>query len=464
MNRTNLCFCSAMLVLLMCVGCSSTGSQRSFTNSSANPASMPSRKRMLVIAQTYEQQGYKQRAISAYRQVLKRYPRTEQGKIARERILALNGDNKLQHSSESPEKTLLAKLATKPKDENLTNQEGKKDAAVEEPFLATIPLPEEGIKTSKLAGKSAKERDLHAKSTLSPPSKDIRDATWPEWAGDVKESTVSNREQKDGEQEQKEFSIEELALPSITPTVKIAEEKEAREEILLPPSSAPLTPIAKNGQKEDAEESLPSLALEESQKEGDLPATANQEPQNTLGWTARAEEEIGQEDDPAIESAQADHAEKQKLINQRLASLAYLIGHEKEVQEKAFESLEVLLDHEDEHVRINSAEALFRHHRGSEKALRVISDAFSSSDESIQFIAVHALAGAYEQSPEETIQIMEAQLEQSSVAIQRQVALLLGGFHNHSNSLIPRLEQLAEKHPDDDVREAALLSIICLKE
>ncbi len=213
-----------------------------------------------------------------------------------------------------------------------------------------------------------------------------------------------------------------------------------------------------------SEEPLLSSSFEEGQTKEGTPTTTTREHQGTLGWIAKKEKGIEQEDNPAIEPVQADYAEKQKLINQRLASLAYLIGNEEEVQEEAFESLEVLLDHEDEHVRINSAEALFRHHRGSEKTLKVISDAFSSSDESIQFIAVHALASAYEQSPEETIQIMEVQLEQSSVAIQRQVALLLGGFHNHSNSLIPRLEQLAEKHPDDDVREAALLSIICLKE
>ncbi len=466
-DHAKLFICSGMLLVFLGAGCASTGSQRnSVLSFDSQSNTLPSRKRMIIIAKTYEEQGHKQRAVTTYRQVLKRYPKTEQGKFAHDRILALNGSDKQNKTPDATQETMLANSASKlvaPAKANKqpeTKKELVKKEKLEEAPFPELPLPEQLAEVSE--NNSAK-LIVNNNSKMSDNSKSEKNgldenAKWPEWSG----SKLASAQPK----------VESMEQPSDYPIIEPAlshhSKKNHKEELLLPP--ADLLAEASLGQTTEKQEA--SLNNEET---AILPEVID------LSWKSRQTETVKKEDGwvtsrsetasipEAVIETEAETTlevddQKQDLINHRLASLAYLIGNEQLVAEEALESLELLLDHEDQHVRINSAEALFRHGRGSQKALQAITSAFASEDEAIRFIAVHALVSAYEQSPEETIQVMVAQLDTESTSVQRQIALLLGDFRGHSNKLIPRLQQLVDEHPAEQVREAALLSLVCLKE
>jgi len=468
-DHAKLFICSGMLLIFLGAGCASTGSQRnSVASFDSQSSTLPSRKRMVVIAKTYEEQGHKQRAVTTYRQLLKRYPKTEQGKFARGRILALNGPDEQKKNSDSPEETMLANSASKQiapaevKQPETKKEQVNKETLVEAPF-PDLPLPEQLAEGSE--NNSAKlivnndSNDSKVSDSSKPAENSLdENAKWPEWSG----SKLASIEPKI------ELMEEPVGYPTINPVLSRHSKKEHKGELLLPPAVL-----------------LTETSLEQITEKQE--ANLNNEDPNTLpevidlSWKGRQTETVKKEDGWVTSSSETVSipeviieaesettlevdTEKQNQINHRLASLAYLIGNEKFVAEDTLDSLKLLLDHDNQHVRINSAEALFRHQHGSEKALQAITSAFSSTDESIRFIAVHALVSAYEQSPEETIQVMVAQLDTDSTSVQRQIALLLGDFQGHSSTLIPRLQQLVDEHPDEEVREAALLSLVCLKE
>src|SRR6056297_1646965 len=84
------------ILLLLVTGCSSID-KSDFAQSPSHKhhkhvVNAPSTKRMLLIAKTYEQQGYKNRAIKAYESVVATYPQTAQAQQAEERLLALNSE------------------------------------------------------------------------------------------------------------------------------------------------------------------------------------------------------------------------------------------------------------------------------------------------------------------------------------------------------------------------------------
>ncbi len=468
-DHAKLFFCSGMLLVFLGAGCASTGSQRNSVASFDSQAStLPSRKRMIIIAKTYEDQGHEQRAVTTYRQVLKRYPKTEQGKFARGRILALNEPDKQKKTPEATQETMLANSVSKPVTPTKTNQPETKKELEEAPF-PELPLPEQLVEVSE--NNSAKllvnndSNDSKDSDDRKPAENRLdENAKWPEWSG----SKLASAKPKVN-------SIgAPVDYPIINPALSHHSKEIHKEELLLPPATlladTSLKAITKK-KKADLKDEKPIFIEEvvDLSWKGRQAETVNKEE----GWVTSRKETVSiletvSTPEVVIEAESESTFEvdtkKQDLVNHRLASLAYLIGNEEFVAEDTLASLELLLDHEDQHVRINSAEALFRHQQGSKKALQAITSAFSSTDESIRFIAVHALVSAYEQSPEETIQVMVAQLDTDSTSVQRQVALFLGDFRGHSSTLIPRLQQLVDEHPDEEVREAALLSLVCLKE
>ncbi len=464
-----------MFLILLSVGCTGTGSHFSpITQGNNQAGETPFRKRMLIIAKTYEEQGYNQRAIAAYRQVLKQYPRTEQGRFAKQRILALKQDGKSKKSIASPDNVMLADASASDKQ---TEKVAKPAKQVSEKPLGDLSLPLPEVVALPEVEKAVEDADHDETEKLSVKKerlaqKEIKDADWPEWSDDRALSDVPSGESNSvtavTQNDDQELTHEQTVLPSIFPADSPSEKKVHKEEVLLPPAVAFSSEEETGSASESEETDWSSIAGE--RKQAASPDHLNHEAgENVEGWVAseKSPQSVAateSEQEAAALKESAPEMEDQQQVNRRLASLAYLVGNEKSVPQEVFGSLELLLDHEDEHVRINSAEALFRHQRGNEKALQVISSAFSSPDESIRFIAAHALASAYEQDPENTIKIMEEQLDQESVSVQRQVALLLGGFRDHSSRLITRLQKLADEHPSEEVREAALLSIICLKD
>ncbi len=478
-DHAKLLICTGMLLLLLGVGCAGTGSQHSSVSNYKNQAdSMPSRKRMLIIAKTYEDQGHDQRAITAYRQVAKRYPKTEQARFAQDRIIALNGSSEEKKTSETLEETMLADSTARADSSSVVEQDEAEQVVAEKAQLeqeqtelpfSELPLPDQLVEVTESKSEAPADEKAVPDSTGSQVAEndEAEDAKWPEWSDNKVASKKPEVEPADKPSE----------YPSIYPVAETAQKKEYKEEILSPPA-APMIASAASDEDEKNEQQAAEqkneipifVAVPEdlSWKDSRKKTETKQE-----GWVASSKEtepvteaitqaEPVAESEPAIESELS--VEQQEQVNHRLASLAYLIGNEESVTDDALDSLELLLEHEDQHVRINSAEALFRHQRGSEKALQAITSAFTSTDESIRFIALHALVSAYRQAPEETIQVMMDQLEADSPSVQRQVVLLLGEFRGHSGTLVPRLQQLVDNHPDQEVREAALLSLVCLKE
>lgn len=400
-------FCTGMLLVFLSIGCTGTGSNNGGT-------SQVSKKRMLSIAQTYQQRGHQKRAIQAYQQVLNQHPDSKQASIARQRILALNGSANNKQSA-GVEQSLLA-ASDKPRQDFPATKQSKiqvKTVSLETraesaapalslPIPKYLAKPAKAVSMKKTVSKKTRPAQNNSVSALSK----YEDATWPEWS---KPKTASGSSQTtDPEMPAKQ--------PEFFPVLDRFRENLPREELLSPPAAL--------------------MDRNDDQK---------------MAWVAT---------DRKAES----NDDNQELAVQRLASLVYLIGKEKTVTDEVLASLEVLLDHENEQVRINSSEALFQHGRGSEKAIKTIAKAFSSNDESTRIIAVHAMASAYDQSPKETVRIMMAQLETDSPPVQRHIALLLGNFQGHSSSLRPVLQHLANDHPDAGIREAASLSLVCLKE
>ncbi len=474
LDRAKLFICSGMLLLPLGVGCAGIGSQHgSVASFNSQAGTLPSRERMIVIAKTYEEQGHKQRALTTYRQIAKRYPRSEQGEYARNRILALNGTGDQKDTSRAAERTMLADSASRQTAPETDGQlkKGKEQtetAKLEEAPFPELPLPEQVAEVSEeneTRGLPIKSNSVISGNSKTGENEFDENAKWPEWSrGKLASATPEVESVK-----------ESTDFPVINPAPSSHSKREHHEEHLSPPAAS-LADAPSEEQEASLDDEEPTVSAEiadlsSEDRQADRTEVENKEG----GWVTSRKEtasvstvsspEVSIETEPEtdLEVDEVDTG-KQEQINHRLAALAYLVGNEEFVKEDALKSLELLLDHEDQHVRINSAEALFRHQRGSEKAMQAITSAFSSSDESIRFIAVHALVSAYEQLPDETVRVMVSQLDTESTSVQRQIALLLGDFRGHASTLVPRLQQMVEAHPDDEVRKAAQLSLVCLKE
>lgn len=421
-DRARLLFSSGIFLVFLSIGCAGTGSQHgSVASRNSQPSSLSASKRMVLIAQTYEKQGHNKRAINAYSQVVRRYSRSQQAKIARSRILALKEESGQKNSPENSPKTMLAKSTTKPVENDKSKSQSKDLSKETSKEFASLELP-----TPEKLADSAKTNS--AKLLVS---NDFEDAGFPAWSKDIVASTQA--EASDSES------------PEISPSLSSLKQESPKEELLSPPAK-PLESTPEDQQVVQVEENLIP------ERPSEMPSPEQDDHQEeTAGWVTSSED---------VEPVDKN----QKQINQRLATLAYLIGNEETAEKEVLDSLKLLLDHEDLHVRINSAEALYRHRQGDEETMQTIMEALSSSDESDRFIALHVLVSAYEQSPEETIQIMVDQLEENSPSLQRHVALLLGDFRDHSSILTPHLQRLVDEHPDDEVKQAAQLSLYCLKE
>ena len=396
------------------VGCAGGGSLKVSSIAGGGGSAVLTQERMMMIAKTYENQGHDERAITAYRQVLKGDSRSQFAQSARGRLLALK-DNAGQPEEVSAE-TMLAVVETEEVDTTPEVEQEKApqtQALEDETEIVAIDVPMPLI-TSRVVSS-----ELSSENAVAGPAEEcvkahtvVEDALWPEW-------TVAGIKANEGGSEEQGL-VAEMA-------VNIEEEVTMESD------------VAGTGPGVGVESKGWSVSKEAKESEG-----------QGVNWVATRQ----QQDDGA----------QQSLVNEKLAALAYLVGNEERVNDEALDSLVVLLGHEDQYVRINSAEALAKHGRNGKKVMETIAEVLEDGDESVRVIAVHALVSAYERSPEETYQLMVGQLNTDSVAVLRQVALMLGDFTGHAVELRPALEELVSEHPDEQVRKAALLSLVCLED
>ncbi|MCG6157278.1 HEAT repeat domain-containing protein [Rubinisphaera margarita] len=221
-----------------------------------------------------------------------------------------------------------------------------------------------------------------------------------------------------------------------------AEESEADLPPELPDFEAPLT-----------EASTPEKAAASHEPSTEATADADEE------WALPVAAES--QSDDAVEPASPSEADS---VSHRMAILAYEVGNESNPDQATLETLRSLLEHESNHVRLNSAEALFKLGHGSEQSLAVIQHTLSSSDENLAFLATIALGSVYQHSPGEALDLLLKQFVQNSEAVQRQAVLMVGEYQENRDELVPILTRVADKHPNADVREAAVLSLSCLNQ
>jgi len=262
------------------------------------------------------------------------------------------------------------------------------------------------------------------------------DAEWTASQGRVPVWAASGWKNSDGQQDSEAADeFEAPAKPEPTETT------EADLPPALPDFEAPFMDpeVAASDANADTE---PAAETAETDAEWALPVAAEPQPEAVSVQDSASTEDDG--------------------ISHRMAILAYEVGNEPNPEQATLDTLRSLLEHENNHVRLNSAEALFKLGHGSEEALTVIQNTLSSSDENLAFLATIALGSVYQHSPSEALDLLLKQFVQNSEAVQRQAVLMVGEYQENREELVPILTRVADKHPNAEVREAAVLSLSCL--
>ncbi len=309
-----------------------------------------------------------------------------------------------------------------------SDESGNEEQMSEETQTAAI-APAEVQEAVELTEQPAEEETV-AEAAPEP------DAEWTASQGRVPLWAASGWKNSDGQQDSEaaaEFEAPAKPEPSETAEVDLPP--------ALPDFEAPFMDpeVAASDANADTE---PAAETAETDAEWALPVAA--EPQPEAEPTA------------AAASTEADG------ISHRMAILAYEVGNEPNPDQATLDTLRSLLEHENNHVRLNSAEALFKLGHGSEEALTVIQNTLSSSDENLAFLATIALGSVYQHSPGEALDLLLKQFVQNSEAVQRQAVLMVGEYQENRDELVPILTRVADKHPNAEVREAAVLSLSCL--